>query len=143
MENCHYDESSLGDWLILTMVVQGRPFCRGWQLFCSSLARMRSNYLVAWMPAPAHCPSFQLSDISALVLCRCCCSPAWINYVEKLRPDLIPHLSTAKSPMGVSPTHNWFFKFELNEILRERRAPACMQVQVPVPQLHAPPLPRC
>jgi len=26
------------------------------------------------------------------------CCPGWINYVEKVRPDLIPHLSTTKSP---------------------------------------------
>ena len=26
------------------------------------------------------------------------CCPGWINYVEKCRPDLIPHLSTTKSP---------------------------------------------
>jgi len=26
------------------------------------------------------------------------CCPAWINYVEMYRPDLLPHLSTAKSP---------------------------------------------
>lgn len=33
----------------------------------------------------------------ALPLFTSCC-PAWINYVELNRPDLIPHLSTAKSP---------------------------------------------
>jgi NADH-quinone oxidoreductase subunit G len=26
------------------------------------------------------------------------CCPGWINFVEKCRPDLIPHLSTTKSP---------------------------------------------
>jgi len=26
------------------------------------------------------------------------CCPAWINYVEKNRPDLVPHLSSCKSP---------------------------------------------
>ena len=26
------------------------------------------------------------------------CCPAWVNFVEKLHPELIPHLSTAKSP---------------------------------------------
>jgi NADH-quinone oxidoreductase subunit G len=26
------------------------------------------------------------------------CCPGWINYVEKSRPDLIPHISTTKSP---------------------------------------------
>ena len=26
------------------------------------------------------------------------CCPAWINFVEKIHPEIIPHLSTAKSP---------------------------------------------
>jgi iron-only hydrogenase group A len=30
------------------------------------------------------------------------CSPAWINYVELHRPDLIPNLSTCKSPQQMS-----------------------------------------
>lgn len=29
------------------------------------------------------------------------CCPAWVNYVEQVHPELIPHLSTAKSPMGM------------------------------------------
>ncbi len=29
------------------------------------------------------------------------CCPAWINLVEKSHPELIPNLSTCKSPMGV------------------------------------------
>lgn len=29
------------------------------------------------------------------------CSPGWINFVEMLYPDLLPHLSTAKSPQGM------------------------------------------
>ena len=29
------------------------------------------------------------------------CSPGWVNYVEKHHPELIPHLSTAKSPQGM------------------------------------------
>lgn len=33
----------------------------------------------------------------ALPLFTSCC-PGWINYVELHRPDLIPHLSTTKSP---------------------------------------------
>lgn len=33
----------------------------------------------------------------ALPLFTSCC-PGWINYVEKCRPDLIPHVSTTKSP---------------------------------------------
>jgi NADH-quinone oxidoreductase subunit G/NADP-reducing hydrogenase subunit HndD len=30
------------------------------------------------------------------------CSPGWIGYVEKYRPDLIPHLSTCKSPQQMA-----------------------------------------
>ncbi len=30
------------------------------------------------------------------------CSPGWIQYVEKYRPDLIPHLSTCKSPQQMA-----------------------------------------
>ena len=29
------------------------------------------------------------------------CCPAWINYVEKSRPDLIPNLSTCRSPLSM------------------------------------------
>ena len=29
------------------------------------------------------------------------CCPAWINYIEKSRPDLIPHLSSCRSPMSM------------------------------------------
>ncbi len=30
------------------------------------------------------------------------CSPGWVEYVEKHRPDLIPHLSTCKSPQQMA-----------------------------------------
>jgi NADH-quinone oxidoreductase subunit G/NADP-reducing hydrogenase subunit HndD len=30
------------------------------------------------------------------------CSPAWVNYVELHRPDLIPHMSTCKSPQQMA-----------------------------------------
>jgi iron-only hydrogenase group A len=30
------------------------------------------------------------------------CSPAWVHYVETQRPDLIPHLSTCKSPQQMA-----------------------------------------
>ncbi len=30
------------------------------------------------------------------------CSPAWVNFVETQRPDLIPHLSTCKSPQQMA-----------------------------------------
>lgn len=36
----------------------------------------------------------------ALPMFTSCC-PAWVNYVEESAPELIPHLSTAKSPMGM------------------------------------------
>jgi NADH-quinone oxidoreductase subunit G/NADP-reducing hydrogenase subunit HndD len=29
------------------------------------------------------------------------CSPGWINFVETMHPEMIPHLSTAKSPQGM------------------------------------------
>lgn len=29
------------------------------------------------------------------------CCPGWVNYVEQCHPELIPNLSTAKSPMGM------------------------------------------
>jgi iron-only hydrogenase group A len=29
------------------------------------------------------------------------CCPAWVNYVEQHDPDLIPHLSTCRSPLGM------------------------------------------
>lgn len=29
------------------------------------------------------------------------CSPGWINFIEVLYPELLPHLSTAKSPQGM------------------------------------------
>ena len=29
------------------------------------------------------------------------CSPGWINFIETLHPEFIPHLSTAKSPQGM------------------------------------------
>ena len=29
------------------------------------------------------------------------CSPGWVNYVETMYPEILPHLSTAKSPQGM------------------------------------------
>lgn len=29
------------------------------------------------------------------------CSPGWINYIEQYYPELLPHLSTAKSPQAM------------------------------------------
>eukprot|EP00792_Barthelona_sp_PAP020_P005020 TRINITY_DN2458_c0_g2_i1.p1 TRINITY_DN2458_c0_g2~~TRINITY_DN2458_c0_g2_i1.p1 ORF type:complete len:1196 (+),score=390.88 TRINITY_DN2458_c0_g2_i1:31-3618(+) len=39
-------------------------------------------------------------DAAPLPMFTSCC-PAWINYVEKRRPDIIPHISSCKSPMGM------------------------------------------
>lgn len=36
----------------------------------------------------------------ALPMFTSCC-PAWVNYVEESAPELMPHLSTAKSQMGM------------------------------------------
>ena len=41
------------------------------------------------------------------------CCPAWVNYLEKHRPDLLPHLSTAKSPqqmLGAVVKHGPFLE---------------------------------
>ncbi|MCI5774453.1 MAG: [FeFe] hydrogenase, group A [Erysipelotrichaceae bacterium] len=38
------------------------------------------------------------------------CCPAWVKYVETFVPDMIPHLSTAKSPIGMQgPTVKTYF----------------------------------
>ncbi|KAL0234259.1 hypothetical protein PCE1_001296 [Barthelona sp. PCE] len=39
-------------------------------------------------------------DARPLPMFTSCC-PAWVNYVEKYRPDLIPNLSSCKSPMSM------------------------------------------
>ncbi|KAJ5077271.1 iron hydrogenase [Anaeramoeba ignava] len=40
----------------------------------------------------------RLSDPNAVLPMFTSCCPAWINMVEKLYPELIPHISSAKSP---------------------------------------------
>ncbi len=45
------------------------------------------------------------------------CSPAWINYVELHHPELIPHLSTCKSPRSILPSR------------RPAGVPVCSQVR--------------
>ncbi|MBM6830375.1 iron hydrogenase small subunit [Anaerotignum lactatifermentans] len=38
------------------------------------------------------------------------CCPAWVNYMELYYPELLPHLSTAKSPIGMQgPTIKTYF----------------------------------
>jgi len=39
----------------------------------------------------------RIRDGGVLPMCTSCC-PGWIDFVEKCDPDMIPHLSTAKSP---------------------------------------------
>ena len=43
----------------------------------------------------------RLYDPDAVLPMFTSCCPAWINYVEKSRPDLIPHLSSCRSPMSM------------------------------------------
>ena len=43
----------------------------------------------------------RLNDPNALFPMFTSCCPAWVNYIEKSRPDLIPHLSSCRSPMGM------------------------------------------
>ena len=42
----------------------------------------------------ACCPSLQAGPLPMFT--SCC--PGWVNYVEKTQPELLAHLSTAKSP---------------------------------------------
>lgn len=38
------------------------------------------------------------------------CCPAWVKYIETFHPDLIPHISSAKSPIGMQgPTIKTYF----------------------------------
>ena len=43
----------------------------------------------------------RLNDPNAALPMFTSCCPAWVNYIEKSRPDLIPHLSSCRSPMGM------------------------------------------
>ena len=43
----------------------------------------------------------RLYDPDAVLPMFTSCCPAWINYVEKSRPDLIPHLSSCRSPLSM------------------------------------------
>jgi NADH-quinone oxidoreductase subunit G len=41
----------------------------------------------------------RLNDPDAVLPMFTSCCPAWVNYIEKSRPDLLPHLSSCRSPM--------------------------------------------
>ena len=41
----------------------------------------------------------RLNDPDAVLPMFTSCCPAWVNYVEKSRPELIPHLSSARTPL--------------------------------------------
>ena len=41
----------------------------------------------------------RLNDPDAVLPMFTSCCPAWVNYVEKSRPELIPHLSSCRSPL--------------------------------------------
>ena len=43
----------------------------------------------------------RLYDPEAVLPMFTSCCPAWINYIEKSRPDLIPHLSSCRSPLSM------------------------------------------
>ena len=43
----------------------------------------------------------RLNDPDAVLPMFTSCCPAWINYIEKSRPDLIPHLSSCRSPLAM------------------------------------------
>ena len=43
----------------------------------------------------------RLNDPEAVLPMFTSCCPAWINYIEKSRPDLISHLSSCRSPMSM------------------------------------------
>ena len=43
----------------------------------------------------------RLNDPDAVLPMFTSCCPAWVNYIEKSRPDLIPHLSSCRSPLAM------------------------------------------
>lgn len=43
------------------------------------------------------------------------CCPSWVKYIETYRPDMLPHISTAKSPIGMQgPTIKTYFAKKMN-----------------------------
>ncbi len=51
----------------------------------------------------------RLNEGGTLPLMTSCC-PGWVNFVEKIHPDMIPNLSTTRSPQGIfgSLVKTWF-----------------------------------
>ena len=43
----------------------------------------------------------RLNDPDAVFPMFTSCCPAWVNYIEKSRPELIPHLSSCRSPLAM------------------------------------------
>ena len=43
----------------------------------------------------------RLNDPDAVLPMFTSCCPAWVNYLEKSRPDLLPHLSSCRSPLAM------------------------------------------
>ena len=43
----------------------------------------------------------RLGDPDAVLPMFTSCCPAWVNFIEKSRPDLIPHLSSCRSPLAM------------------------------------------
>mgnify|MGYP004451640619 FL=1 len=43
----------------------------------------------------------RLNDPNAVLPMFTSCCPAWVNYIEKSQPELIPHLSSCRSPLGM------------------------------------------
>ena len=43
------------------------------------------------------------------------CCPSWVKYAETFHPDMLPHISTAKSPIGMQgPTIKTYFAKKMN-----------------------------
>ena len=46
------------------------------------------------------------------------CCPAWVKFAETYYPELLPHVSTAKSPIGMQgPTIKTYFALNCNKKL--------------------------
>ena len=43
----------------------------------------------------------RLNDPNAVLPMFTSCCPAWVNYLEKSQPELLPHLSSCRSPLGM------------------------------------------
>ena len=51
----------------------------------------------------------RLNDGGTLPMMTSCC-PGWVNFVEKVHPEIIPNLSTTRSPQAIfgSLAKTWF-----------------------------------